>query len=586
MKAHILQLLLLSTAAFTESLVDQSDEKETPAPCEVRAWVRAEDLSPDHVSRGELRIKASPAECANQVASVALRLQFDEFGEVKYLKKGAVIPEVQASNQTAPAEYPDWMGSDVVLDYQVHDDALSNPELWTVKAEERRAWTTEATLLDNTPDLRIPLLHRSLSPSQPSIIHPSLHDTAVTMAPLHSIRSATWAIATSPLSNLSMGVARMCSQVTPRLCPPRRRGPQPVPFIANQTFADFDCGRDSLAVKERAEQLENCLPEAQRSTFIAEITLEAGNVVQLGQTLKGRVTVRGTNGSTVMSRISIHLLSLSRDHWAQAQAADGGSAEFYDATSSPCYGGGNDWVLNANSTSFDSIFIDTDNQIFLTKLWVHQELNLTKPYIDFELEVPHDMPVDFASYYSHIESSIRIHPHCAVLPGCGQMHAARASVVLDEQILAEDSAKTEEGLWDMYTPIARQAESHYYRAMDLRADIPVVVMSNASANSIAHYLSPGALAPVLRRGAAAKKPVSFPLVDPVFNVEAPANTSARLLQSGTTDPYQRFQQQMNFARRELEIPDPTNEYRLGSFAGVLWRKKVVAEERGLWPLPN
>ncbi|KAJ7019802.1 hypothetical protein C8F04DRAFT_975257, partial [Mycena alexandri] len=101
-------------------------------PCKVRAWVRAEDLSPDHVSRGELHL-ASPAECANQVASVALRLQFDEFGEVKYLKNGAVIPEVQASNQTALAEYLDWMGSDVGLDYQAHDDAMSNPELWSVR---------------------------------------------------------------------------------------------------------------------------------------------------------------------------------------------------------------------------------------------------------------------------------------------------------------------------------------------------------------------------------------------------------------------------------------------------------------------
>ncbi|KAJ6581812.1 hypothetical protein B0H19DRAFT_890359, partial [Mycena capillaripes] len=52
-----------------------------PELCTVRAWVRAEDLSPDHVSRGELRIKVPRAECANQIASVSLRLQLDEFGE-------------------------------------------------------------------------------------------------------------------------------------------------------------------------------------------------------------------------------------------------------------------------------------------------------------------------------------------------------------------------------------------------------------------------------------------------------------------------------------------------------------------------
>ncbi|KAJ7622908.1 hypothetical protein DFH06DRAFT_1009006, partial [Mycena polygramma] len=122
-----------------------------PEPCTIRAWVRAQDLSPDHISHGELRIKVPRAECANQIASVALRLQLDEFGEVKFLKKGAVLPEVRPSNQSAPSGYADWTGSDVVYDYQAYEDRFSNPELWTVKAEERRAWTTQATLLDNNP---------------------------------------------------------------------------------------------------------------------------------------------------------------------------------------------------------------------------------------------------------------------------------------------------------------------------------------------------------------------------------------------------------------------------------------------------
>jgi hypothetical protein len=52
------------------------------------------------------------------------------------------------------------MEGDVVYDYQAHDDGLSDPELWTVKAEERRAWTTEATLLENNPGIQLhPPLH-------------------------------------------------------------------------------------------------------------------------------------------------------------------------------------------------------------------------------------------------------------------------------------------------------------------------------------------------------------------------------------------------------------------------------------------
>jgi hypothetical protein len=71
---------------------------------------------------------------------VALRLQLDEFGEFKFLKKGAVLP---AANQSA--------GGGVLYDNQALYDGLSNPDLWTVKAEERRAWMTEATLLENNP---------------------------------------------------------------------------------------------------------------------------------------------------------------------------------------------------------------------------------------------------------------------------------------------------------------------------------------------------------------------------------------------------------------------------------------------------
>jgi hypothetical protein len=82
---------------------------------------------------------------------VALRLQLDEFGEFKFLKKGAVLPEVQASNQSALAGYADWTGNDVVYDYEEHDNSMSDPDFFTVKAEERRAWTTEATLLENNP---------------------------------------------------------------------------------------------------------------------------------------------------------------------------------------------------------------------------------------------------------------------------------------------------------------------------------------------------------------------------------------------------------------------------------------------------
>jgi hypothetical protein len=99
-----LLLVLLSALPLTSpSLANTPTEETTTSTdsCTVQAWVRAEDLSPDHISHsasfiirckcanetsvGELRVKVKEPRCANQVTSVALRLQLLEFGEVKYL---------------------------------------------------------------------------------------------------------------------------------------------------------------------------------------------------------------------------------------------------------------------------------------------------------------------------------------------------------------------------------------------------------------------------------------------------------------------------------------------------------------------
>ncbi|KAJ7119123.1 hypothetical protein C8R44DRAFT_625655 [Mycena epipterygia] len=134
--------------------------------CVVNAWVRAEDLAPDHVSHGELRIKVKQAHCANRIASVALRLQLDEFSEVKYLRHGAVIPEIQKShNQNAPEDFLaplDGTSNNTVYDYGPYDRALSEAALWEVKAEERIAWSTEAVLFENNPGIHFLLHHRRL----------------------------------------------------------------------------------------------------------------------------------------------------------------------------------------------------------------------------------------------------------------------------------------------------------------------------------------------------------------------------------------------------------------------------------------
>jgi len=79
-------MLLLNVAALlyitTVSAHFFSPQKEKA--CHVEAWVRAEDLSPNAIANGDLRVQVNPS-CTEKIASVVLQLQFDEFSEVKFL---------------------------------------------------------------------------------------------------------------------------------------------------------------------------------------------------------------------------------------------------------------------------------------------------------------------------------------------------------------------------------------------------------------------------------------------------------------------------------------------------------------------
>ncbi|KAJ7695018.1 hypothetical protein B0H17DRAFT_438936 [Mycena rosella] len=148
--------IVTTTALLITSIVARArSSTELDEDCKVQAWVRAEDLAPDHISHGDLRIKVKPAHCANRIASVALRLQLDEFGDVKYLRRGAVLPEIHISNnQTVPMDVFGFFGgnsNDVVYDYSAYDRAISDSAFWVVKGEERRAWSTEVVLFQNNP---------------------------------------------------------------------------------------------------------------------------------------------------------------------------------------------------------------------------------------------------------------------------------------------------------------------------------------------------------------------------------------------------------------------------------------------------
>jgi hypothetical protein len=98
-----------------------------------------------------------------------------------------------------------------------------------------------------------------------------------------------------------------------------------------------------------------------------------------------------------------------------------------------------------------------------------------------------------------------------------------------------------------------------------------------------HYLTPQQPSPILL---ASPPPdhVAFSFARPVVTTEALVNTSARLMPSKSTfDPYQYERDFADYYNWQEAVPDPAAHYNKGNYAGLLWKKKVVAEERGILP---
>ncbi|KAK7025122.1 hypothetical protein R3P38DRAFT_3269847 [Favolaschia claudopus] len=559
----------------------KKEEINPDSPCTVRVWVRAEDLSPNHVSRGELRIKVLEQECANQVASVALRLQLDEFGEFKHLK---VWPKVPSSDENTfeSTKHSDGMGSDI----HAHDDndGLNDPKLWTIKAEERRAWTTEAILLQD-PDLSEPIV-TPFTVAVPAVNYPTVVERyggragAALPVGQHSFSALSYRyIATVTFTDGH--TENILAGYTAFIQSSKTNASRSAPFTRNVTF-ETTCTDDNPRKKGQEQRIEKCLPKEQRSVFVAEVTLQSGETVAQGQTLKGRVTIHTVkDGVTTFSEIHVAVDMVSRDRWAEAQTGtDGDSAcsmiQLWPAQTQ----------LWSESDYYSSIFPesrDDDSPTALAHIGASGDLTSSNPHFSFEIEIPRQTPMDFISYYSGVENRLQLRL-TGLLPvdvvRC--MHPDGRLELLEKEEEA-NAATTEERLWEMWTPIVGEPavsalSIEYYRTSIMEATLPItIVSSEPSEQAIAHYLSPsGAVSPVLRSGLQMDMPASFPSAKPVFVVEDIANTSARLMQS-------RFLEWERRVSSMPDYPDPSKNYRKGNYVAVLWKKKIVAEEMGIWP---
>ncbi|KAJ7669012.1 hypothetical protein B0H17DRAFT_216551 [Mycena rosella] len=332
-------------------------------------------------------------------------------------------------------------------------------------------------------------------------------------------------------------------------------------------------------------KLERCLPEAGRSEFVAEITLEEGNVVQkgwfddciaelldgeyTGRPVKGRVTVHGTHGSTSMSELSVGVWTAYRDHWAQAQAMIGGDTGFDNSKSRyECRRALSGRPLDAESPSYAHMFADKPTvwSGFPRTTLASGGDNLTAahPYLDFEFQVPTETPVLYSPDADCLKKPRPAPPRTA----------------------ADAMAATEERLWDGHTRVGYPVEfkpppkpKSQRCVMNLQALMPITVVGSGVAETrpVAHYLTPYLPAPVIRRTAQADVS-EWPIAHPTITEEPLADTVARLLRPHPQSS--RYQKAQNLQKN----PDPTKGYHGGYYTGLLWKKKVVAEERGILPL--
>ncbi|KAJ6545418.1 hypothetical protein B0H19DRAFT_1238291 [Mycena capillaripes] len=570
--------------------------KPDDSPCNAQAWVRAEDLSPNHISKGdspsppllrmtsnkiaigELRVKVSRAECAHQVVSVVLRLQLKEFSEFVSLKDGVVLPERwQALNETT--QPPGDVVHEVVYDRQSYAEAMRDLNLWNVQAQERLAWTTEATLLDHLPNLTHPIV-TPFTVSVPAVNYPPGDERIrVVRIARHSWGDLSYEYTAIVTFTDGRTVDVPAGHTT--FIPADHSNPTKMPSSWNATFKD-PCNE----LQDR--ELDRCLPKDERSEFVAEVTLDEGNVVQKGSLLKGRVTVHSTRGSTTVSGISAGVWTAYRDHWAQTLAAAAGDAGFVEATSfsqQRCRTALGGRPLNADSPSYAQIFAGPSEfpewrfpPVMLVSSDDTRDNTFTPehPHFDFEFLVPNDGPVDFASYYSSAENQLLLNLDVLYAPEVAD--CLKKPQPRPPRTAADEAAATEERLWDSSTRVGHPVDFAKRKPppksrrceMTLVATVPIILVGSAirTGSPVAHYLTTGLPTPVIRSGSEIEV-AEFPLAESVVYDEPVGDTFARLLAPHPGPG------------KWKDIPDPSKGYRWGHYAGLLWKKKVVAEERGI-----
>ncbi|KIM76917.1 hypothetical protein PILCRDRAFT_825922 [Piloderma croceum F 1598] len=380
---------MLTTSSVPIRTAFATSSKGDNSSCNVKAWVRAEDLSPNAIVNGDLRIKVDQV-CTDEVASVSLELRLNEFSEVKYLKEGATLPTPPNCGRMFGA-----FGDD----HDRYYESLRDRALWVVKAEERIAFKSAVTLIKKSFDYPQPVIV-PFAVAVPNVNYPPASKRLLVRqqwmgnrqhASLPLYRS--YCLKSGHKVEISAGYTTF---------DPVHDAPLPTRALStNVTFEEETRGS--------RDHFEKCTADTEKTIFGAQVTLEGGNVVRTGDTVRGRVIVhRLTGGSTTTQDVSIHVRS-ERDHrWAQAQAqaASEGHVEAFRLSDSSFSSAIYHNKISTSNFEYDDILRREGRRDSQWDSFKGEGCALTeqKQYLDFELKVPEDAVRNFYAYYATSES--------------------------------------------------------------------------------------------------------------------------------------------------------------------------------------
>ncbi|KAJ7901189.1 hypothetical protein B0H14DRAFT_3423102 [Mycena olivaceomarginata] len=117
--------------------------------------------------------------------------------------------------------------------------------------------------------------------------------------------------------------------------------------------------------------------------------------------------------------------------------------------------------------------------------------------------------------------------------------------------------------------------------LQLETTVPIVVQGdNISEQPAEHYQTPGQLSPVIL---ASPANIVFQPASPAITEEplGPSLTPPR--SDDSFDPYWHWRMFYDYTTPLVPPPDPASRYNKGDYSGLLWKKKVVTEERRILP---